>query len=452
MNCRRRFAIAPLCIAGLLFLALPAYAFCSTSLNSQSSNLFLKYEVNSVFVGELTHTIQIINPGHGRIVGGKLFVPIVNNLTARHYSILYNVNSTGGQPIFLKDDSGNVYAYWNNIAIDPEEAFAVELDYHVISFSVTYLVNSSVVENYDKNSALYERYTQPEKLIESNNPQIISTAQSITGGEENPFKKVQKIFDFVIAHVRYELLEEERGALWALKNGAGDCSEYSYLFVALCRAAGIPARIQAGFTFNNVGETLKDGHMWAEYYLENYGWIPVDATWQQFNTIDYRHFSSIQSMPELIPYSNYAFNNTVGPQPKDEQRVQLKALSSSSVNSNIFVQNLIRAIQQIKQTEFAISLGKIFGAPLFFPSEMHEATQSFLESKIYLQNAIDSWEINPKIAQSNIANAIENVDKTSNDVWMLIAKTFTILVSVPTAIMLISMVFLRRYQVKLEAI
>jgi hypothetical protein len=223
--------------------------------------------------------------------------------------------------------------------------------------------------------------------------------------------------------------------------------------VALCRAAGIPARIQAGFTFNNVGETLKDGHMWAEYYLENYGWIPVDATWQQFNTIDYRHFSSIQSMPELIPYSNYAFNNTVGPQPKDEQLVQIKALSLKQCQRcNIFAQNLLSAVQKIKQTEFAISLGKIFGAPLFFPSEMHEATQRFLESKIYVQNAIDSWEINPQIAQSNIANAIENVDKTSNDVWMLIAKTFTILVSVPTAIMLISMVFLRRYQVKLEAI
>jgi hypothetical protein len=146
------------------------------------------------------------------------------------------------------------------------------------------------------------------------------------------------------------------------------------------------------------------------------------------------------------------FNNTVGPEPKDEQLVQIKALSLGSLNDDNFAQNLLSAVQKIKQTEFAISLGKIFGAPLFFPSEMHEATQSFLESKIYLQNAIDSWEINPKIAQSNIANVIENVDKTSNDVWMLIAKTFTILVSVPTAIMLISMVFLRRYQVKLEAI
>ncbi|MEM2250451.1 MAG: transglutaminase-like domain-containing protein [Candidatus Bathyarchaeia archaeon] len=101
----------------------------------------------------------------------------------------------------------------------------------------------------------------------------------------------------MVGYLRYEIQNEERGALWALENGIGDCSEYSYLFIALCRAAGIPARIQAGFTFHYAGQVLKDGHMWAEYYLENYGWMPVDATWQLFNTIDSKHFSSFRSIP-----------------------------------------------------------------------------------------------------------------------------------------------------------
>ncbi|MGB9854250.1 MAG: transglutaminase-like domain-containing protein [Candidatus Bathyarchaeales archaeon] len=453
MNRKKLFKQAPLFIAGLLFLALPTYAFYSTSLNSQGgSTLSLKYEVNDVFIGELKHTIQIINTAHSRIAGGKLFVPIVNNLTARHCSILYNVNSTGGEPTFLKDDFGNLYAYWNNIVIEPEKAFTVELDYNLISFSVSYVINSSMVKNYDKNSAVYKRYTQPEKLIESDNSQIISTARSITGDEENPYKKVQKIFDFVTTHLRYERQEEERGAFWALKNGVGDCSEYSYLFVALCRAAGIPARIHAGFAFNNVGESMKDGHMWAEFYLENYGWVPVDATWGQFQIRDFLHFSSIQSIPEVIPYANYVFNSTVGQEPKDEQLVQLKTLSMSSLNNDNFAENLLSAVQKIRQTEFAISLGKTFGASLFFSSEMHEAAQKFFEGKIYVQNAVDSWEINPQIAHSNVVNALENVEEASNSVWLLIAKTFTIFISVPTAIMLISMIFLKRYQVKQEAV
>ncbi len=452
MKWERRFTLAPLFIASLLFLALPTCTFFSTSLNSQGSTLFLKYEVKNVFIGELKHNIQIINPTYSKIAGGKLFVPLVNNLTARHYSILYKVNSTGGPPALLKDNFGNVYAYWENIVIAPKKAFVVELDYHLISFSVSYLVNSSLVENYDKNSTLYKRYTQPEELIESDNPQIISTAQSITSGEENPYKKVQKIFDFVIRHVRYELQEEEQGALWALKNGVGDCSEYSYLFVALCRAVGIPAKIQAGFAFKNVGETLRDGHMWAEFYLENYGWVPVDATWGQFQTRDFKHFGSIQSIPEFMPYANYVFNTTVGPKPQDEQLLQLKTLSVNSLNNDNLTENLINTIQKMRQTEFAISLGKVFGVPLFFSSEMQNATKRLLEDKIYVQNAVDSWETNLHIARSNIADALEDIEKASNEIWVLIAKTFTLFISVPTAIMLTSLVYLRRYKVKLENI
>lgn len=452
MNRIRLLKQAPLFISSLLFLALSTRAFYSTALNSQSPNLFLKYEVSEVFVGELKHTIQIINTAHSRIAGGKLFVPIVNNLTARHYSIIYKVNSTGCEPTFLKDDFGNLYAHWDNIVIEPEKAFAVELNYHLISFSISYLVNPSMVKTYDENSDLYKRYTQPEELIESDSPQIISTARSITGDEKNPYKNALRIFNFVITHMQYERQEEERGALWALKNGAGDCSEYSYLFVALCRASRIPARIQSGFAFNKVGETMRDGHMWAEFYLENYGWIPVDATWGQFQNRNFLHFSSIQNMSQGLPYANYVFNNTVGPKSKDEQLVQIKTLSPSNINDDNFTKNLLSAVQKIRQTEFTISLGKTLGAPLFFSSEMQEATQKFFECKIYVQNAIDSWEINSQIAHSNIVNALENAEEASNSAWMLIAKTFTIIISVPTSIILMWIIFLKHHQTKQEAI
>jgi len=43
----------------------------------------------------------------------------------------------------------------------------------------------------------------------------------------------------------------------------------------LCRSLGIPARTTGGwqlFTGNFAG------HFWAEFYLPNYGWIPVDPT------------------------------------------------------------------------------------------------------------------------------------------------------------------------------
>ncbi|MGQ9538499.1 MAG: transglutaminase-like domain-containing protein [Candidatus Bathycorpusculaceae bacterium] len=411
----------------------------------------MKYEVKNVFVGELKHTIQITNPTNNQIAG-KLVVPLVKNDTARHYAILCNVTTFGSafnERLFFNDSSGNVYVCWKNIIFQPQETFIVELNYQVLAFSVTYLVNSSLIEGYNTSSELYLKYTQPEKLIESNNTKIVEVARNITRGERDPHKMALLIYSFVTKHLEYEIQDAERGALWALENGVGDCSEHSYLFVALCRAVGIPARIQAGFAFHQIGEVIEDGHMWAEYYLENYGWMPVDATWRLFDSIDYRHLSSIQSIPEAMPYANYLFNSTVGMQPRDKQNVRLKLLSAVEFSDNQFADRIVTAVQKTKQAELGVFLGKIFGANLIFSSETQRIVQEISESKIQVQNAVDYWETSPKIAQSDVVYALERAEKAVNDAWMLIVKLFALYISVPLALVLISLIFTAQFPKKL---
>ena len=69
-----------------------------------------------------------------------------------------------------------------------------------------------------------------------------------------------------------------------LSRGSGSCSEYTYLFVAMCRAAGIPARYEAG---GHVRDTLPYVdtvfHRWHQVYLPPYGWVNIDATWDDKN-------------------------------------------------------------------------------------------------------------------------------------------------------------------------
>jgi len=416
-------------------------------MQKESSEL-LKYEIDHVYVGSLKQAITIVN--HSPItVSGELFVPLIRNETARHYVVLYNISSSQMlHETFLNDSSGNRYFHWNNLKIGGEQTFSLELDYYVLSFGIHYLINSSIVEDYDTSSEIYKKYMEPEELIESNDSRIISLVHDLTDNVDNWHEKAVRIYNFIRRHMHYEEQDEERGALWALENGAGDCSEYSYLFVALCRAAGIPAKIQAGFAFHRPSETLENGHMWAEYYLENYGWIPVDVTWRLFDVIDGRHFSSIQSVSEVIQYANYFFDSEAEENNVEEKQLVSSTPCTTDVFGDSFIENVVKTIQKTSQAKFAVFLGKVFGTALIFPSEVEEVEQTFLESEIQLQNAIDFWNENPKIAESDAVKALENVEKTLQNAWMLIVKAFTIFIGITIVILLIGLFFLKRYQTK----
>lgn len=109
-------------------------------------------------------------------------------------------------------------------------------------------------------------YLAPTQYIESDHPDIIRTAQSLKS--ETPIKTAESIFRWVADALRAEgYVRRERGALYALRHKKGDCTEFMYLFVALCRAAEVPARCIGGYICPESG-TLKPGayHNWAQFY------------------------------------------------------------------------------------------------------------------------------------------------------------------------------------------
>jgi len=62
----------------------------------------------------------------------------------------------------------------------------------------------------------------------------------------------------------------------------GTCNEYTNVFIAFMRCLGIPARYVEGFWMTDSNSPMY--HAWAEFYLEGYGWVPVDpmtGTWGQ---------------------------------------------------------------------------------------------------------------------------------------------------------------------------
>lgn len=99
-------------------------------------------------------------------------------------------------------------------------------------------------------------YLMPSPYIESTNGKIVKLAKETTGKKEG-WAKVEAIYDTAREKVQYKE-GELKGALRALTDGNGDCEEISSLFIAMCRASKIPARM-----------VWVPGHCYPEFYLED---------------------------------------------------------------------------------------------------------------------------------------------------------------------------------------
>lgn len=106
---------------------------------------------------------------------------------------------------------------------------------------------------------------------------IQTLVNNIVGDEQNPYWIARKIFDYISNNIEYKLEGGWNVAPFVLQRGTGSCSEYTFSFIALCRAAGIPARYVGAIVVRGDDASLDEVfHRWPEVYLPNYGWLRMD--------------------------------------------------------------------------------------------------------------------------------------------------------------------------------
>ena len=155
-----------------------------------------------------------------------------------------------------------------------------------------------------------EIYLQPEKYLESDNPEIILAAKKLTSSD--PLKTAQNTFRWVSEHIKYTgYLSKNLGALYALKHKKGDCTEFMYLFAAICRANRIPSRCIGGYVVKNDSILKPNGyHNWAEFY-EDGEWKISDPQNKVFmqNLSHYIAFNMInrESKDPMDEFSRFRF-------------------------------------------------------------------------------------------------------------------------------------------------
>lgn len=158
-------------------------------------------------------------------------------------------------------------------------------------------------------------YTKAAEYWQTDDAQITALARQFT--------TPRRIYEYVASTLHYDFdkvnaAAPRMGAVGALKDPKkAVCMEFTDLFVAISRAAGIPARRVVGYAYTSnpklrplslVSDVL---HAWPEYYDQEANvWVPVDPTWANttggvdyFTKLDFNHIVfAINGLDSSTPY------------------------------------------------------------------------------------------------------------------------------------------------------
>lgn len=127
------------------------------------------------------------------------------------------------------------------------------------------------------------RYLQPDRLVQTTGI-IAQVSEETTRGQTDPLGRAYALYNYVFQHMRYDKSGAGWGrgdAVWACDAKHGNCTDFHSLFIALARAARIPARFDIGFPLPSSrvkSGTIPGYHCWAEFHVQGPGWVPVDIS------------------------------------------------------------------------------------------------------------------------------------------------------------------------------
>ncbi|MBK9372550.1 MAG: transglutaminase domain-containing protein [Holophagales bacterium] len=124
-------------------------------------------------------------------------------------------------------------------------------------------------------------FLEPERLVPTSE-NFSKIAAETLAGKKGELVRARALYDHVIDRMRYMKYGEGWGqgdAVRACSAASGNCTDFHSYFIALARAAGIPARFAIGASIpSERNEGGIDGyHCWAEFWAEG-KWWPVDIS------------------------------------------------------------------------------------------------------------------------------------------------------------------------------
>jgi len=218
----------------------------------------------------------------------RCFIP--ESIKTKSYSLLYNYNYN------LITTENNNYIYWN-ISGENDAIYELGISASIESESNLFsdlngkdaLTIEEIINFYPETA---EKFTQEQSnedkiLIDPYNSNIRLVANNIINQSKtnNSLLIAKSLFIWLKENTAYQVHDGQgdvQPAIVTLQKQTGDCDDLSFLYISLCRAAGIPARFVRGYLIKKEGENVvATAHAWAEVFVGNTfgnkGWTTVEC-------------------------------------------------------------------------------------------------------------------------------------------------------------------------------
>ena len=130
---------------------------------------------------------------------------------------------------------------------DSSKKFKFSQDFVVASYSVETKINSRSVKDYDKNRVMFKKFSSPDSLVQSGDPEIVEFAKRVVGKEKNRYQQAKLVYDYFVANCT--LLNYQRESTSSPKDlilssnsdgkSAGAVYAFSVVYASVLRALQI---------------------------------------------------------------------------------------------------------------------------------------------------------------------------------------------------------------------
>jgi len=212
-------------------------------------------------------------------------------------STLLEHRTTLTQSVFLLTEHNLAFAVDYPLSIvglkNPEKTNRFKSSYRAYSFAPSF--NLTDIADAAVGSDSWTDAERQHFLETHSDPRYADLARQITTNEAYPVLKALALNKYISKNAIYTLKpnhdvkpDEDPTAPFLFGDKRGYCVHFAHAMSYMLRALDIPARVATGYLTDlsqakdgHILLRMSDRHAWAEIYVKNYGWVPIDPQPEQ---------------------------------------------------------------------------------------------------------------------------------------------------------------------------